>query len=74
MKIIMKTKNNYIYTLITPLMILIGVLGFIFRDSTKKNSYIPIGVIGIYLIIEREYNRKTNRAEILNKLKKFSRK
>ena len=74
MKIIMKTKNNYIYTLITPLMILIGVLGFTFRDSTKKNSYIPIGVIGIYLIAEREYNRKRRRENILKKIKNFSRK
>ena len=74
MKIIMNSKNNYIYTLITPLMILIGFLGFTFRDRTKQNSYIPIGVIGIYLIIEREYNRKINRENILNKIKKFSRK
>ena len=73
-KILMLSKNNYHYTLITFLMILIASLGFTFRDKRKKNFYAPIGVIGIYLICERKYNRKTNRKDILNKIKKFSRK
>ena len=70
-KITMKSKNNFYLTLITPLMILIAFLGFIFRDSEKKNFYVPIGIIGVYLVAEKEYNRKTNRAEILNKIKNF---
>ena len=73
-KIIMKSKNNYFYTLITPLMILIALLGLTFRDNRKKHFYIPIAVIGVYLIAEREINRKTNRKDILNKIKEFSRK
>ena len=55
-------------------MILIASLGFTLRDNRKKNFYVPIGVIGIYLTCERKYNRKTNRENILNKIKKFSRK
>jgi len=70
----MKLKNNYYYTLITPLMILISFLGITFRESEKKNFYIPIGIIGIYLVAEREYNRKTSREDVLNKIKNFSRK
>ena len=73
-KIIMLPKNNYHYTLTTFLMILIASLGFTLRDNRKKNFYVPIGVIGIYLTCERKYNRKTNRENILNKIKKFSRK
>ena len=70
----MKLKNNYYYTLITPLMILISFLGITFRESEKKNFYIPIGIIGVYLVAEREYNRKTSREDVLNKIKNFSRK
>ncbi len=68
----MKSKNNYYYTLITPLMILISFLGLTFRENRKKHFYVPIGIIGIYLIAEREFNRKTNREDILNKIKNFS--
>ena len=70
-KIIMKSKSNYYYTLITPLMIFIAFLGLTFRDNRKKYCYLPIGIIGIYLIAEREIKRKTNRGDILNKIKDF---
>jgi len=70
----MNLKNNYQYTFITPLMIIIAFLGLTFRENGKKHFYIPIGIVGIYLVAEKEYNRKINRAEILNKIKNFSRK
>ena len=70
----MKSKNNYLYTFIIPLMILIAFLGLTFRENGKKYFYVPIGIIGVYLVAEKEYHRKTNRAEILNKIKNFSRK
>ena len=69
----MKSKNYY-YILITPLMILIAVLGFTFRENNKKNFYLPIGIIGIYLAANKEYNRKATRGDLLNKIKNFSRK
>ena len=68
----MKLKNNYYYTLLTPLMILIAFLGFTFRDSNKKNFYLPIGIVGIYLVFDKEYNRKKKREDIFNKIKIFS--
>ena len=70
----MKSKNNYQYTLVTLLMILIAFLGITFRENRNKYFYVPIGIIGVYLVAEKEYHRKTNRAEILNKIKNFSRK
>ena len=70
----MKLKNNYRYTFITPLMIIIAFLGLTFRENGKKHFYLPIGIVGLYLVAEKEYRRKTNRAEILNKIKNFSRK
>ena len=70
----MNLKNNYYYAFITPLMILIAFLGLTFRENGKKHFYIPIGIVGVYLVVEKEYHRKTKRAEILNKIKIFSRK
>ena len=68
------SKKNYFYTLIAPLMIIISIIGFTFRENNKKNFYLPIGIIGIYLVIERIYTRKINRKNILSKIKSFSKK
>ena len=65
----MRSKNNYQYTLVTALMILIAFVGITFRENRNKFFYIPIGIIGVYLVIEGEFNRKTNRKDILNKIK-----
>ena len=70
----MKSRNNYQYRFVTALMILIAFLGITFRENRNKYFYIPIGIIGVYLVAEREFNRKTNRHDILNKIKNFSRK
>ena len=67
----MNFKNNYHFTFITPLMIIIACLGLTFRENGKKHFYVPIGIIGVYLVAEKEYHRKTNRAKILNKIKIF---
>ena len=55
-------------------MILIAFVGLTFRENGKKNFYAPVGIVGVYLIAEGEYNRKTNRGDILKKIKNFSRK
>jgi len=67
----MNSKNNYYLTLITPLMILIAFLGLTFKENKKKHFYVPIGLVGFYLVAEKEYSRKTNRKDILNKIKNF---
>ena len=73
-KIKMKSQDNYKYTFVTALMILIAFLGITFRENRNKYFYVPIGIIGVSLVAEREFNRKTNRQDILNKIKNFSRK
>ena len=55
-------------------MILIAFLGITFRVNGRKHFYIPIGIVGIYLVAEQDYHRRTKRAEILSKIKNFSRK
>ncbi len=68
----MYLRTNFFYKLIAPIMIIVSILGFTFRSNLKKNFYLPIGIIGIYLIIERELRRKSNRKNILHKIKFFS--
>ena len=55
-------------------MILIAFLGLTFRGNDRKPFYVPIGVIGVYLVAERGYSRKIKREAILNKIKNSSRK
>ena len=70
----MNLKNNYHYTLITSLLIIIACLGLTLRENGKKYFYVPIGVIGVYLVAERGLSRKIKREAILNKIKNSSRK
>ena len=67
----MKNKSAYFYSLIAPLMLLIAISGFTFRSQSKKTFYLPLGIISFYLIIEKEINRRSQRKDILNKVKFF---
>tara|TARA_Y100001968_G_scaffold332712_1_gene391914 strand:- start:1436 stop:1663 length:228 start_codon:yes stop_codon:yes gene_type:complete len=67
----MRTKNLLIYTLIAPTMVLISIFGFAFRTERKKIFYVPIGTIGIYLILSKDFSRRLIRKKILNKIKFF---
>jgi len=70
----MQLKNNYFYKLLAPIMIVISIIGFTFRENSKKIFYLPIGIVGIYLIVEGEFKRKIKRKNIFNKIKSFSKK
>jgi len=67
----MQSKNTYKYSLIAPLMIVIAILGLAFRAERRKNFYAPIGIIGIYLIVEKEFHRRLKRKKIMNKINFF---
>ena len=69
----MKINNNkrFILSLVAPFMILISVVGLIFRDSPRKIFYLPIGLMGIVIILERVISRRLDRKDILNKIKSY---
>ena len=67
----MKNRSSYLYSLIAPLMLLLAIVGFILRSQNKKPFYLPLGIVGFYLIIEKEYNRRSQRKDILSKVKFF---
>ena len=67
----MKFEKAYIFSLAAPLMILFSIIGFISRKDSKKIFYLPIGLMGIFIISEKEFSRGIKRKKILNKIKSY---
>ena len=67
----MKLEKAYIFSLAAPLMILLSTIGFISRKDSKKIFYLPIGLMGIFIISEKEFSRGIKRKKILNKIKSY---
>ena len=67
----MKFEKAYIFSLVAPLMILLSIIGFISRKDSKKIFYFPIGLMGIFIILEKEISRGIKRKKILNKIKSY---
>ena len=67
----MKFEKANIFSLVAPLMILLSIIGFISRKDSKKIFYLPIGLMGIFIISEKEFSRGIKRKKILNKIKSY---
>ena len=67
----MKTNKRFILSFVAPFMILISAIGFIFRDNSRKIFYLPIGLTGIAIILERGISRQLERKNILEKIKSY---
>ena len=67
----MKINKRFILSFVAPLMIFISAIGLIFRDTSKKIFYLPIGLMGISIILEKDFRRKLNRKNILKKIKAY---
>ena len=67
----MKIKKRFILSFAAPLMILISVIGLILKENSKKIFYLPIGLMGISIILEKDVRRRLDRKEILNKIKSY---
>jgi len=67
----MKLYKAFIFSFVAPIMILISTFGLIFRQDNKKIFYLPIGLMGIVLILEKDLTRKLSRRNILRKIKSY---
>ena len=65
----MTINKRFILSFVAPLMILISAIGMILRDKTKKIFYLPIGLMGISIILEKDVRRRLDRENILKKIK-----
>ncbi len=67
----MNINKKFILSFVAPIMILISAIGLIFRQDNKKIFYLPIGLMGIVLILEKDLSRKLNRRNIFKKIKSY---
>jgi len=65
----MKINKSLILSFVAPFMIFISAFGLIFRDNSRKIFYLPIGLMGIVIILERGISRQLDRKNILKKIK-----
>ena len=65
----MKINKRFVLSFVAPFMILISAIGLIFRDNSKKIFYLPIGLMGIVIILESGISRQLGRKNILKKIK-----
>ena len=67
----MKINKRLILSFVAPLMIFISAIGLILRDKTRKIFYLPIGLMGISIILEKDVRRRLDRETILKKIKSY---
>ena len=67
----MKINKGLILSFVAPFMILISFIGLILRDNTRKIFYLPIGLMGISIILEKDIRRRIIRKDILKKIKSY---
>ena len=69
----MKINKRFILSFVAPCMIVISAIGLVFRDDSRKIFYLPIGLMGIVIILERGVSRQLDRKNILKKIKSYQR-
>ena len=67
----MNINKRFILSFVAPFMILISAVGFIFRDNSRKIFYLPIGLMGIVIILEKGMSRHLDRKNIVKKIKSY---
>ena len=67
----MKISEKFILSFVAPFMIFISTSGMILRDDTRKIFYLPIGLMGISIILEKDIRRRSDRKNILKKIKSY---
>ena len=67
----MNINKRFILSFVAPFMILISAVGVIFRGNSRKIFYLPIGVMGVVIILEKGISRQLDRKNILKKIKSY---
>jgi len=67
----MKISKRFILSFVAPFMIFISTIGMILRDDTRKIFYLPLGLMGISIILEKDVRRRLDRKNILKKIKSY---
>ena len=69
----MKINQRFILSFVAPFMIFMSAIGLILRDNNRKIFYLPIGLMGISILLEKELRRRFDRENILKKINSYQR-
>ena len=67
----MKINKRFVLSCVAPFMILLSAVGLILRHNKSKIFYLPVGLMGILIILEKDVRRKLDRKNILKKIKSY---
>mgnify|MGYP001468730130 CR=1 FL=1 len=67
----MNINKRFILSFVAPFMIFMSAVGLILKDNTRKIFYLPIGLMGISIILEKEVRRRLDRDNILKKIRSY---
>ena len=67
----MKINKRFILSFVAPSMIFLSAIGLILREKNRKIFYLPIGLMGISIILEKDLTRRLDRKNILKKIKSY---
>ena len=67
----MKINKGLILSFVAPLMIIISAICLILKENNKKILYMPIGLMGFSIILEKDLRRRFDRKNILKKIKSY---
>ena len=67
----MKNNKRFMLSFVAPFMILLSAFGLILRDNSRKIYYLPIGLMGISIIMEKDITKRLDRKNLLNKIKTY---
>ena len=67
----MKINSRFILSFVAPFMILISAFGLVVRKNSRKIYYVPIGLMGLSIILEKDLRRRLDRKNIFEKIKSY---
>ena len=67
----MKISKRFMFSFVAPLMIIMSAIGLILKNNGRKIFYFPIGLMGISIIVEKDFRRRLDRKNIFKKIKSF---
>jgi len=67
----MKINKRFTLSFVAPFMILFSAIGFSLKNDSRKIFYLPMGLMGISIILEKDVRRRLDRKNILKKIKSF---
>ena len=67
----MKINKRFLLSFVAPFMILVSAIGLLYRDNSRKIFYLPMGLMGIVIIVEKGLSRQLGRKNLLQKIKSY---